>query len=63
MYQFQLALKPRKQAKKIGVKKSEISHTYDSDKEFANMALKETPNALPQLYPYDLSFLRPVIDF
>lgn len=50
-------------AKKIGVKKFEIAHTFEEDKKFADMALKENPNALPPLYPYDLSMLKPIIDF
>lgn len=50
-------------AKKVGVKKFEIIQTYDSDKKFADMVLKENPNALPPLYPYDMSWLKPIIDF
>ena len=50
-------------AKKIGVKKFEITHVYQEDQEFADMALKENPNALPPLYPYDLSMLKPIVDF
>lgn len=50
-------------AKKIGVKKFEIVHTFESDKKFTDMALKDNPNALPPLYPYDLSMLKPIIDF
>ncbi len=50
-------------AKKIGVKKFELNQVYKEDKEFSDMALKENPNALPPLYPYDLSMLSPVIDF
>lgn len=50
-------------AKKIGVKKFEMIHVYQEDKEFADMALKENPNALPPLYPYDLSMLKPIVDF
>lgn len=52
-----------RRAKKIGVKKFEIVQVFESDKEFANMALKDNPNALPPLYPYDLSMLKSVIDF
>lgn len=52
-----------RRAKKIGVKKFEIVQTFESDREFADIALKENPNALPPLYPYDLSYLKSVIDF
>lgn len=50
-------------AKKIGVKKFEIVHTFEEDKKFADMALKDNPNAPPPLYPYDMSYLKAVIDF
>jgi hypothetical protein len=50
-------------AKKIGVKKFEIVQTFDTDKVFADMVLKENPKALPPLYPYDLSMLKSIIDF
>jgi len=50
-------------AKKIGVKKFEIVQTYESDKKFADMVLKDNPNALPPLYPYDLSWLKPIVEF
>lgn len=50
-------------AKKIGVKKFEIVHTFEEDKKFTDMALKDNPNALPPLYPYDMSYLKAVIDF
>jgi len=49
-------------AKRIGVMKFEISHVHDSDKEFAEMALKENPNALPPFFPYNLSLMIPKID-
>ena len=57
------ALFDHNRAKAIGVKKFEIVHTYENDKEFADMALKENPNILPPFYPYDLSYLSPVMDF
>ncbi|MES2039264.1 MAG: hypothetical protein V4495_15625 [Pseudomonadota bacterium] len=50
-------------AKNVGVKKFEIAQTFVADQEFADMALKENPNALPPLYPYDLSMLKPIINF
>lgn len=50
-------------AKNIGVKKFEIVQTFDTDKVFADMVLKDNPKALPPLYPYDLSMLKPIIDF
>jgi predicted CopG family antitoxin len=50
-------------AKKVGVKKFEIVQTYESDKKFANMVLKDNPNALPPLYPYDMSWLKPIVEF
>ena len=50
-------------AKKIGVKKFELTQVYKEDKMFADMALKDNPNALPPLYPYDMSYLKAVIDF
>ncbi len=49
--------------KNIGIKKFEIIQTFDEDKVFADMALKENPKALPPLYPCDLSILKPIIDF
>lgn len=50
-------------AKSIGVNKFEIIQIHEADHEFADMALKENPNALPPLYPYDMSWLKSVIDF
>lgn len=57
------ALYDYNRAKKIGVKKFKVVHTYETDKEFADMVLKENPNAIPPFYPYDLSYLNPVIEF
>ena len=57
------ALHDYNRAKNLGVKKFEIMRVHESDKEFADMALKDNPNLLPPFYPYDLSQLRPKFDF
>lgn len=52
-----------KRAQRIGVKKFEILHAFDEDKEFISIALKKKPGALHPLYPGDASIKQAVIDF
>lgn len=52
-----------KRAKDAGVKEFKVMHTFEADKEFAQIALKENPNAIPPFYPYDLCMLQSVVNF
>jgi uncharacterized protein YejL (UPF0352 family) len=55
------SLYDQRRAERLGVKKFEISHAFESDKEFVELALRKNPNALHPLYPSDLSSKKPII--
>ncbi|MFT3741097.1 MAG: hypothetical protein QM752_00165 [Gammaproteobacteria bacterium] len=50
-------------AKKRGIRKFEIFHVFEEDKEFVEMALKKNPNLLHPVFPSDLSSKQPIFDF
>ena len=50
-----------RRAKKLGINKFEIVHTFEEDKEFVEMALKQNPNAIHPVYPSDSSYKKPII--
>lgn len=45
------------------VKKYEVVHTFEDEREFVELALRKNPNALHPLYPSDLSRKKAVFDF
>lgn len=50
-----------RRAKKLGINKFEIVHTFEEDKEFVEMALKQNPNAIHPVYPSDSSYKKPIV--
>ncbi|WP_139729285.1 MULTISPECIES: hypothetical protein [Aeromonas] len=52
-----------RRAKRLGVKKYEIMHAFEEDKEFVEMALKIKPNALHPVFPSDMSMRKMVLPF
>lgn len=49
-------------AKRVGAKRFKHQFTYEGDKEFVDMALKEKAQIVPPYFPYDLTFLEPEFD-
>lgn len=52
-----------RRSERSGVKKFEILHVFEEDREFVEMALKTNPNALHPVFPSDMSIKQPVIEF
>ncbi|HUX91216.1 MAG TPA: hypothetical protein VMV48_11075 [Gallionellaceae bacterium] len=52
-----------RRSEKIGVKKFNILHTFEEDREFVEMALRINPDALHPVFPSDMSIKKPIIDF
>lgn len=52
-----------RRTKRLGVKKYEIMHAFEEDKEFVEMALKIKPNALHPVFPSDMSMRKMVLPF
>ncbi|MDO9419969.1 MAG: hypothetical protein Q7T66_04825 [Herminiimonas sp.] len=48
---------------KAGIKNVKLMQTHDDHKVFSDMAIKENPRAIPPLYPCDLTWLKPEINF
>lgn len=53
----------QKRMERAGVKKYEILHIFEEDRELVEMALKMKPNALHPIFPADMSQKKVVINF
>jgi hypothetical protein len=52
-----------KRAEKIGITEFKITHVFEEDKEFVELALKKNPKSLHPVFPSDMSMKYSVIKF
>lgn len=53
----------RRRAERLGLKKFDIIHTFEDEKEFIEIALKKNQNAIHPLFPSDTSMKKYEIEF